>query len=353
MRTIGVLLVALPVGRSFLQATRRFLRRPRATVDQSEAAPVVWTADGEERWVWQCGDESFETHYIKRAPSTAPFKPVVLVHGFGASFYHWRYTVPALVSKGYTVFCLDLVGFGLSQKPVYDYCPATWSEQVAAFIDEVVGAPAVVVGNSLGGYVALQVGADFPGRVRGVCLLNAAGRFRTGDEDSETPQAPLSPMATIADKVNLAVQRVLFMLSFNLIRRKPRIEAILKSVYPVYAENVDADLVESIFYPATQANAEVYRLVITRPGGPGRPIDDLLATLERPLLLAWGIKDPWIRPPAADKIVQIHSTLLETYPLRRVDIDAGHCPHDENPDDTNAAILNWLETDIPWTSLST
>lgn len=61
----------------------------------------------------------------------APTQPaLVLIHGFGASVYHWRYNIPALVSEGYRVLALDLLGFGLSDKPIIDYSAETWRDQV-------------------------------------------------------------------------------------------------------------------------------------------------------------------------------------------------------------------------------
>ncbi|CAN0563736.1 unnamed protein product, partial [Laminaria digitata] len=55
---------------------------------------------------------------------------LVLIHGFGASVYHWRYNIPALVDAGYRVLALDLLGFGLSDKPIVEYSAETWRDQV-------------------------------------------------------------------------------------------------------------------------------------------------------------------------------------------------------------------------------
>ena len=59
--------------------------------------------------------------------------------------------------------------------------------------------------------------------------------------------------------------------------------------------------------------------------------------LKVPLLLLWGDKDPWITPAAADKIQLLHPQAL------RVDVNAGHCPHDENPDDVNREITKFVD----------
>jgi pimeloyl-ACP methyl ester carboxylesterase len=97
--------------------------------------------------------------------------------------------------------------------------------------------------------------------------------------------------------------------------------------------------VESIQIPSLDPNAaEVFYRVISKNGsGPSVFVDDLLKELECPLLLCWGEHDPWIRPAAADKIQAL-------YPMaKRVNIDAGHCPHDEHPEAVNLAIFNFIQ----------
>ena len=73
---------------------------------------------------------------VRAAGDNGP--PVLLVHGFGASAYHWRYNIPALASS-HRVYAVDLLGFGWSDKPLIpgyaDY--SVWQDQLAAFIREV------------------------------------------------------------------------------------------------------------------------------------------------------------------------------------------------------------------------
>merc|ERR1712194_818862 len=112
-------------------------------------------------------------------------------------------------------------------------------------------------------------------------------------------------------------------------------------------------LVESIRYPSDDPNApEVFYRVITKnsptaaddaaSGNAQKYIDDIVERLKEaslPLLLCWGESDPWIRSQAADQIQQLYPTAI------RASIDAGHCPHDENPVAVNAAIRNFMETE--------
>ena len=96
---------------------------------------------------------------------TAPIA-VLLIHGFGANTNHWRFNQPVLAELAPT-YAIDLLGFGrsdqprarLKQEPLDDsavhYGFDLWGQQVADFCREVIDKPVVLVGNSIGGVVAL------------------------------------------------------------------------------------------------------------------------------------------------------------------------------------------------------
>jgi pimeloyl-ACP methyl ester carboxylesterase len=101
--------------------------------------------------------------------------------------------------------------------------------------------------------------------------------------------------------------------------------------------NVDDWLVEAIRRPSMDPGAfGVFRTVFDIPSG--QPLDELFAELTAPLLLLWGIRDPWINAPGRRSIFQRHAPKATT----EVVLDAGHCPHDEVPEQVNAALQTWL-----------
>lgn len=67
-------------------------------------------------------------------------------------------------------------------------------------------------------------------------------------------------------------------------------------------------------------------------------LESVLGELSCPLLLLWGDLDPWVGSAKAFRI-------KEFYPnTSLVNLQAGHCPHDEVPEEVNKALLNWLST---------
>ena len=273
-------------------------------------------------------------HCLSRTPAAGPQGPaILLVHGFGASTDHWRFNIPVL-AQHYEVHALDLLGFGRSAKPEGPtYGGALWRDQLVAYVRERIGRPTVLVGNSLGGFAALAAGAALGEQAAGVVLLNAAGPF--SDEQAEPQGWGAIARRTIG--AALLKSPVLQRLLFENLRRPATVRRTLNQVY-IDRTNVDEELVQSILRPSRDPGAfGVFRTVFDIPRG--QPLDELFAQLQAPLLLLWGIRDPWINAAGRRSAFQRHAPAHTT----EVVLEAGHCPHDEVPDQVNRAMVEWLQ----------
>ena len=271
-------------------------------------------------------------HAIAAAPADPEGPAILLVHGFGASTDHWRHNIPVLAQR-HEVHAIDLLGFGRSAKPAeLAYGGPLWRDQLAAYVSERIGRPTVLVGNSLGGFSALAAGAAMGDQAAGVVLLNAAGPF--SDEQAPPKGWGAITRQTIAGA--LLKSPVLQRLLFENLRRPATIRRTLNQVY-VDKTNVDEALVEAIRRPSLDPGAfGVFRTVFDIPRG--QPLDELFAQLTCPLLLLWGIRDPWINAVGRRAAFQRHAPAGTS----EVVLEAGHCPHDEVPDQVNAALLDWI-----------
>lgn len=103
--------------------------------------------------------------------------PVVLLHAWGESLGSFDRLLPALPRTIYAL-AMDQRGHGGADKPAAGYALQDFAGDVEAFLDEVGGAPAVLVGSSSGGYVAQQVAIDSPERVSGLVLVGSPRSLR-------------------------------------------------------------------------------------------------------------------------------------------------------------------------------
>ena len=109
--------------------------------------------------------------------------PVVLLHGFGTSAFYWRAVAPALVELPRTVFAIDLLGYGDSDRPATaTFDSDAQAEALEAAFTELRIARAPIVGNDIGGNVALRLAASRPDRVESLVLINTVleGPLDTG-----------------------------------------------------------------------------------------------------------------------------------------------------------------------------
>jgi len=324
--------------------------------------PLVWREEPDTTWLfdkWPDAPQPLTVNYIAAGPEEGP--PILLIHGFGASGFHWRRNVNPLAAAGYRVYAIDLIGFGKSSKPVIDYDSRLWREQCACFLRECAscgagGRRAIVAGNSIGGYAALSLAAEYPDLVRGVASLNGAGRFSPSPEEAQAMKMEEERLAargavqiaiddTVAS-VLAAAQRAVAYVGLFVTKQPLRIKQVLQQVYPIRPEAADDELVASIVYPAEDAPGlappngvpEVfYRIVSRNARGGAFPVDEIIGQLKVPLLLLWGEYDPWVTRAYGDAAQAAAKRF--GVDVRRVSVDAGHCPQDEAPEAVNAGLL--------------
>lgn len=278
---------------------------------------------------WQWRGQSI--YYVQAGQRRADRPPLVLIHGFGASTDHWRKTIAGLQTE-FEVWAIDLLGFGRSTKPNWDYSGDLWRNQLHDFITEVVQRPVVMVGNSLGGYVALCVGAECTDAVTGVALLNSAGPFT--ETDPRPQPNPLREMMGQSLQFLFRQDWASFLL-FKYVQQRSVIRQTLSKVYLDQSAITD-QLIEEIYRPSCDPGApQVFASVFRTPQG--RRVDELLGNLSHPLLLLWGEADPWINARSRSlKFRQYYPDLTEHF------LQAGHCPHDEVPDQVNQLLSDWM-----------
>jgi pimeloyl-ACP methyl ester carboxylesterase len=100
-------------------------------------------------------------------------KPLLMVHGLGGSALNWM-AVGQEIAESYHVLAIDLAGFG--QTPLFSRSASVGAnvELVHTFIEQVVGEPVVMMGNSMGGHIAVLEAANHPSLVTALVLVDPA-----------------------------------------------------------------------------------------------------------------------------------------------------------------------------------
>ena len=284
-------------------------------------------------WVWRGWQTRYSYLRAKQKINVAE-PPVIFIHGFGASIEHWRHNLP-VIAQHHTVYAIDLLGFGASRKADTEYSAALWTEQLHDFWQTFIGVPAILVGNSIGSLVCLNATAIYPGMVEGLVMLSLPDV--SVREDMLPPI--VSPIVTAIE--NLFASPLLIKNVLKLVRRPNIIRKWASVAYP-NKEAVTDELVEILSNPAYDEGSEqtLYRLSRSvRKASFAESVRDLLPRITVPMLLIWGLQDKMIPPKQAKEIASLNSR------LQLIELEnAGHCPHDEYPEQFNSLLLDWLKS---------
>lgn len=313
---------------------------------------VSWDSSDDMTWIWNNMKVNFKfvpQKYIDTYTDThegrARIPPVILfIHGFGSSSFHWRHNMHPL-SQYHDVYAIDLIGFGKSDKPLHNnYTVSFWRYQVEQFIDEVIQRPTIIVGNSLGGYVA-TLASRHPNVIETI-LLNPYVEFNENmdvDENGSHDNIKKTKLQNIANTINTRIMSLITKLCLIAIQDGKYIRKTLQHLYARNGNNVDDELVLSIIEPTKSHNTtDALCQMIKSFTQKSEKLDTTgyFQKSNKPLLLIWGVRDVWLDMSIAKSIQSLKRENITTKY-----VNAGHCPQDEVPQEVNAIIKTYLQRD--------
>ena len=298
-------------------------------------------------WNWQNYQIAWQFEEEKEIANKSEIA-IVLIHGFGACKDHWRFNQKHISSIA-PCYALDLVGFGESSQPnshllyekkaskSFKYCFDNWSQQVFDFCNEIVKKPVLLIGNSIGGVIALNTSRKLSEKCLGIILIDCAQR--TMDDKRLAEQSLFIRFLRPVIKT-LVRQRFLSSNLFKNAANPTFISNILKLAYPT-GNNVDDELIDILFKPTQRKGApEAFRGFINLFDDYLAP--DLLQECTVPVHLIWGEKDPWEPLKEAQKWFETFKCIKSLEVIK----NAGHCPHDEIPEKVNPIIKQIIQEAI-------
>ncbi|NBD18126.1 MAG: alpha/beta fold hydrolase [Cyanobacteria bacterium] len=252
---------------------------------------------------------------------------VILLHGGGASVEFWWYNVDAL-AQFHRVCAVDMVGSGRSDQPFASYSLSDQAQFIKDFMDTCNIRCASLVGNSMGGGVALQFALMFPDRLEKLVLVNSFGLGKQIEIFSRLGTLPFIDKFSRVFRPN-----------------RPSVAWLLKSV--VYDPSVITDeWFERIYQLAVLPGAlsSLVRLSRANLNLLGvrsrvfRPIVHQLSQITAPTLVIWGKHDPVLPVAHADVAAQgLANARLHIFEC------CGHFPQIEHPEEFNQLILEFLD----------
>jgi len=289
--------------------------------------------EGFKYWRWR--------GYLIRYTETGSGPAALCIHGFGGSAEQFIDLMGKI--QGHKLYALDLLGYGHSEKPPLSYTQYLWEELIVDFIRDVIRAPCLLIGNSIGGYFSALAACAAPHLCRGLVLLNTAGTILPPDDWNEQK----SRFGSVLDRMNSGslppydpapawlldgFSHVVFWALFLLI------EPILEELYPSSPKCVTARRGRSIQRDALDPFATTVVCAFPR-FAPTCTLNELIEGFGGRVLVVQGMADLLQGGPTMQqkRIECLKACGADAIPLQEV----GHCPQDEVPSLVASAIQEW------------
>jgi pimeloyl-ACP methyl ester carboxylesterase len=245
-------------------------------------------------------------------------EPIVMLHGSGpgvSAIANWQYNIGTL-SQRFRVLAPDIVGFGATERPDdVVYSLRTWTDHIWAFLDAHGIEKTAIVGNSLGGRIALQMATDRPDRITKMVLMGAPGVGMTLTDGLAALRAYEPSHDEMRD--------------------------LLRNYFAVDPAMITDELVETRYQASIADGAyEAYRTMFFDPRHAGSELgitEDAVRAIARPALLVHGREDKVVQ-------MQVSVTMLGLLPNADLHVFSacGHWTQIERADEFSALVSNYL-----------
>jgi pimeloyl-ACP methyl ester carboxylesterase len=248
--------------------------------------------------------------------------PVVLIHGLAASLHDWDDLIPELTKNGHTSYALDLLGHGESPKLDSHAYQMEWIyEHFLTWIRSLhLTEPAILIGHSLGGHMALEYARRDSAWTRGMVLVNPFYSRSQLNMLLRRPYSGRNLKGLIAGKTPQWLYRAFVDIASVAMRPD---NSTLHSLPPRVRAQTALDY--------TRTAPGIYNVPNT--------IEDLtehVSSISTPTLVVWGERDQTLSPSSFPKLVDAMPRAVGK------SFRAGHVPHQSHAGEFNKAVMEFI-----------
>ena len=248
--------------------------------------------------------------------------PVILIHGIAASLHDWDDLIPELTKNGYASYAIDLLGHGDSPKPDFQVYHMDWVfEHFERWTRSLrLTEPAVLIGHSLGGYVALEYARRVSAWTRGLILVNPFYSRLQLNPLLRRTYSRHNLRGYLASKAPTWIYRAFVDIGSVVMGRN---QGTLHSL----PERIRIQT--ALDYARTAPG--VYRIpnIIS-------DMTDILPHIHTRTLVVWGERDQTLSPASFSSMVTVMPRAAGK------SVRAGHVPHQSNAEEFNQMVLEFL-----------
>ncbi len=248
--------------------------------------------------------------------------PVILIHGLAASLHDWDELIPELTQNGYASYALDLLGHGESPRLDSRAYQMEWMfEHFMGWMRSLhLTEPAIIIGHSLGGYVALEYARRVSAWTRGLILVNPFYSRSQLPFFMQRSYSRRNLRGLIVGKTPAWMFRAIVDITSR---------AMGHSAGALHSLPEQIRVQTALDYTRTAPG--VYNLTTVASDQ-----TEYLAHITVPTLVVWGDRDQTLTPVSFPKMVDVMPRAVGK------SIHAGHVPHQSNAPEFNEMVLEFL-----------
>ena len=248
-------------------------------------------------------------------------KPIVLIHGTGASLQTWNGWVDSLVKNNYKVIRIDMPAFGLTgPNKTNDYSSKMYVDFFEQFLHQIGVDTFAIAGNSLGGEIAWKYALEHPEKVTKLILIDPAG-FYSKEKGNGAIIFKLAKIKWLANLMSKMDTRII-------------VNKTLKDVY--FDDTKITREQQQLYYDMSmrEGNRESFSTRVQQIDL--EPKLDITG-VNLPTLIIWGKQDILIDISLADNFTKIKNSEFIAYE------SCGHSPQEEIPAKSVSDALQFLK----------
>jgi pimeloyl-ACP methyl ester carboxylesterase len=297
------------------------MRRRREGDDYGVPASPDWRSVDWRPHLRQIEVDGASVNFVDYGEGSPDLHPVVFVHGLGGCWQNWLENIPRVAQERRTL-ALDLPGFGRSEMPRAEISISGYGRTVHSFCEQLGLDEVVLVGNSMGGFVAAETAIQFPGLVERLVLVSAAGVSITNI--MRRPALTWGRVAAMLGTYGAANSRAVV--------TRPVVRHLALGFVMRHPTRLRADLSwEQVHAAGTPGFRDALDALLDYD------FRDRLSDIACPTLIVWGKEDMLVPVKDADEFERLISNsrkiLME---------DTGHVPMLERPVKFNDCLMEFL-----------
>jgi len=311
------------VRRQIVAGVQNGLLRPGADATYADGDDAAWMEVDWPAYTRRMEVSGRTVNYVDTGAEDDGRPVIVFVHGLGGIWQNWLLTIPAFLET-HRMIAMDLPGFGASEMPVEKISITGYARLVDEMCDRLGVESATVVGSSMGGFIAAEVGLSFGTRVEKLVLVSAAGL-----SIEHQRREPLVSFARV-----LSANARFFVARRDLVVKRPHLRRAALQTVVRYPERLSAPLTwEQLAGQGKPGFVDAVEALVSYS------FSDRLPELEMPVLIVWGGNDMLVPVGDAHRFAQ----LIGDNARKVIFDDTGHGPMLERPSRFNALLRGFLE----------